>query len=77
MTRREENNLGWYLEHMASVARWCSEARDEWEERAAILEYEAGRSRKDAENQAFFMIFEKWTTENKKLLGEENENITN
>lgn len=38
----------------AALETWSADERDEWEERAAIMEYDGGLSRKEAEIAAFF-----------------------
>jgi hypothetical protein len=39
-----------------AVARWPKDLRDEWEERAAIIEYDAGEPRPVAERQAYEIV---------------------
>ena len=41
----------------AATKTWPERWRDEYEERAAILEYEAGMKRQEAEKRAFAQIF--------------------
>ena len=38
------------------AARWSEDWRVHWEERAAIMEYDAGMSRDDAERAAFIEV---------------------
>lgn len=43
----------------ASVADWPDDAREDYEERAAIIEYDGRRNRADAERMAEKMVREK------------------
>jgi len=42
---------------VAAAAAWPERWRDEFEERAAILEFDAGLIRRDAEKKAFAQVF--------------------
>src|SRR6266498_1410335 len=42
-----------------SIARWASVQRELWEERAAIMEFDGGIRRIDAEQQAFALLAER------------------
>lgn len=44
----------------ALVKWWPPEAREEWEERAAVLEFDARMSRERAERAAEHIVRERW-----------------
>lgn len=44
-----------------SITDWPADAREAFEERAAIVEYEAHRSRKEAERMAEEMVRNEWS----------------
>lgn len=46
------------VEILEAVAQWPQDFRDEWEERAAILEYDAGETRPVAERRAYEIVRE-------------------
>lgn len=46
------------VEILEAVARWPQDFRDEWEERAALLEYDAGETRPVAERRAYELVRE-------------------
>lgn len=39
-----------------TIAKWSEERQTDWEERAAILEYERGNSRQDSELLAYWQF---------------------
>lgn len=56
------------------VAEWRPELREEWEERAAIIEYSGGESRDVAERMAYAMLRHKSEWKQIKMeLGGKNE----
>ena len=44
----------------ADRRHWPAEAREEWEERAAVLEYDAKMNRERAERAAETIVRERW-----------------
>jgi hypothetical protein len=44
------------LELLEAIARWPEDLRDLWDERAAILEYDAGEPRPVAERRAYEIV---------------------
>ena len=44
----------------ALVRHWPAEAREEWEERAAVLEYDAKMTRERAERAAEHIVRDRW-----------------
>ena len=56
-TRRTLDSAGLEVSWRQEIERWPPALRDEWEERAAILEYDAGRRRPAAEARAYILIW--------------------
>lgn len=51
--RLSDDALAWVKEHRAEIMREIWPAYDDWEERAAIREYDGGQPREDAEKAAY------------------------
>lgn len=47
------------LDYQTALRSWPPDWRTDWEERAAIMEYEAGMSRTEAERRAFAIEIER------------------
>lgn len=54
--RKAPGRQGIGVEVQARVSQWPDDLRAEWEERAAIIEFDGGLARAAAERQAFDML---------------------
>ena len=54
--RLTPDNLKWITEHIDQAKREIWPLYDEWEERAAIMEYDGGFSRESAERAAYVCV---------------------
>ena len=53
MNSKERKRLDWHASMVAQVHRhWCQDAKDEWEERAAIMQHEGDMDKIGAEMRA-------------------------
>ena len=56
MTAKQRKRLEWHAEYIKRLHAWLPDAIEEWEERAAIMEYDGGQDRLDAESSAFLCV---------------------
>ena len=59
MNYQDRRKMEWHAEYMTRLQSWSVAQRDDFEERAAIMEYEAGMDRIDAESRAFLLVLAK------------------
>lgn len=58
LTAKARKRLEWHAEHMKRLISWPWEWRDEFEERASIMQHGGEMDQVDAESRAFLHVLE-------------------